>query len=388
MSPSSLAPPTVVHAAHDHVWLSWNAPQEIYGARLYDVFRRRLDEPSPTLALSQPAEQGTTARIDGLIAGEQYEFAVRAVMWLGDMHMSYPSKAMRTAAAADVLLLVGRMPPSKAEALLQRHLQGLGLLTHVAEENELPHDRPPADASQLVMWAAPLARRVGPRLLVVAPSCSGHLLQVWRQHSHSQGPLRLPVAALVLSSRAWQALRMVQPAYAPSGPHFRRGTAEATGDWAVVRPVRHSLRAELPAGRIALCVRGAAASRDGCMVGGQPAAGAVVIAHAADTPNWAIAFGFEGSGTEPADETRSEPVDETRSEPVDGRRADSTLPRPRERWPRLAALGVTAEGLGRLDAAGYALLSAAARWALHGPVRCPWPCTTLHVHLHARVHDT
>ena len=165
-----LAPPTVVHASHDHVWLAWAPPTErtfsdsSFAAPIYEVLQRRLEPVETVRRLVHAAHEGsTTARIENsyLQPGRVYEFSVRATTFHGSKILSQPSRPVTLATSPDVLLLVARLPLGDGDALLQRHMQGLGMRTHAIPEEELPF-RPKGNLAPAGSWAYPSVVFRGP----------------------------------------------------------------------------------------------------------------------------------------------------------------------------------------------------------------------------------
>lgn len=265
-----IAAPTILHAAHDHVWLAWapvaNGPGGGGGTYSYEVLQHSTDERVPHRALNPAAASwDTSVRVGGLRPGGTYEFAVRAT----SLHsrprqtmVSPPSRPVVLAEGPDVLLLVGHLPLHDGDALLERHLQGLGLRTRsILESDEMPCL---ADSAPL-RWPNELPQGAvssAPRLLVISPSCRA---QSMAEACHATGvnPLRMPwhlaLPALVLSRAAWHTFGAAGSSVASSVvaglesdlarvQGASRVSRAPRASWATLQPVTHPMRAGLPPG--------------------------------------------------------------------------------------------------------------------------------------------
>ncbi len=134
---------------------------------MYNVYARAVIDLRPRLVLSHHIpEVGLVTRITGLRASTEYEFTIQAIeTGSGARRTSRPCRAVLTKAGPDAVLLVGALPLTPGELVLQQHLQGLGLMTRIMTRTEARV--PIAHAELLRTWAAPTTSR----LLVVAPSC-------------------------------------------------------------------------------------------------------------------------------------------------------------------------------------------------------------------------
>ena len=201
---STIAPPTVLQLHHDHAWLAWTPPRGTYHAS-YRLLPRTNGSSAPEPLLHASAD-GTVARVGGLQAGAWYSFSVEALPWRSQdaALTSPPTRWVRAAIGADVLLLVGRMPLVGADAQLERHLHEMGLRVHaIADDDALARLSILSDANQLRFWSGGQSSPP-PRLLVIAPSAPGRSIRSWRSASSSpEAPLRLPLPAVVLGPNSW-----------------------------------------------------------------------------------------------------------------------------------------------------------------------------------------
>ena len=194
---SGISPPTVIHAAHDHVWLAWHDDAPAMST-VYNVFARHADEPQPRLVLSHHMpEVGLTAKVTGLSASSEYTFGIQAVeLTSGSVRTSQPCRSIMTKAGPDAVMLVGHTPLSPGELVLLHHLQGLGLTVQVVPQWEV--SLPIVHADQLRTWAAPSVA-APPKLLVISPSCARCMLQ-WAMDSATPREMRpLPLPTVVLT---------------------------------------------------------------------------------------------------------------------------------------------------------------------------------------------
>ena len=124
-----MAPPTVLHLGHDHVWLAWTPPRDLH------ITHYRLLPASNASSTPEPlmhsAASGTVARINGLNPGAWYSFSVQSLSSGGSTRtLTSPSTHWaRTSRSADAV----RWPvgiPSLAEAFShQQRLQAATLFS-------------------------------------------------------------------------------------------------------------------------------------------------------------------------------------------------------------------------------------------------------------------
>mgnify|MGYP002631501332 CR=1 FL=1 len=332
------SPPQLLSSGHNYAWLSWAPPPRGKRVSHYRVHQRAPGGSTLELTL-ETADASTYTRIDGLLAGGEYQFAVEAVQHGGARALSELGPSIMLGHAPDVLLVAGRLPLSAEEANLERHLEGMGLAVHAAAAHSLdPHTGSPEEL--LRPWSRGLKERSSAhaaRLLIVTASCPVHLLKSWWLRAGegegmsagagaavdmtpANGPGRLQRAswwlpALVLHPEGWPVLGMA------------RATGLAKSAWIDLPLSAHPLTAALGAGRAPIY------KRAGLMSHAATHPTAVVTGRTVGREGEAeaVVFGYERSG---------------------------------DRVHRMVGFGIGTDGIGELSADGRALLSAAVRWAM------------------------
>ena len=190
-----MAPPRLLHVAHDHAWIAWAPPR---GVRVADYRLLQLSNLTSPRERPWGPQSGSSmlAKIEDLSPSSWYSFAVKAETRAEESDgpsaiTSPPTPWTQTAAAPDVLLLVGRLPLLHADATLRRHFEGMGLRVHAAlDEASMARGGPLVHARQL--WTEGAQAQVAPRLLVLSPTCDGLAVRAWRLATAEAGSTLSP----------------------------------------------------------------------------------------------------------------------------------------------------------------------------------------------------